>query len=122
MLLLLNSRAFLCSIARKTREIYSILKSDILCFQVLPSFVPTIFVFSRDLRFYRSRPILNLAALHLFPVTGQDICCAGKLELWVVSQFEVEAALRRHLARQTRRYEFRLRHYRTVCSICAFDI
>ena len=30
----------------------------------------------------------------------------------VVSQFEVEAALRRHLARQTRRYEFKLRqHY-----------
>jgi len=28
------------------------------------------------------------------------------------SQFEVEAALRRNLAREPRRYEFRLRHYR----------
>ena len=30
---------------------------------------------------------------------------------WVVGQFDVEAALRRHLARETRRYKIKLTHY-----------
>jgi hypothetical protein len=35
-------------------------------------------------------------------------------EPWVVFQFEAEAVLRRHLAKQTRRYEFKLRSYRAL--------
>ena len=47
-LLLLLLRSNLCKYALKTCIICSIQKSDVLCFQVLLSFVPTIYVFLRN--------------------------------------------------------------------------
>ena len=45
---LLLLRSNLCKYALKTRVICSIQKSDALCFQLLLSFVPTVFVFFRN--------------------------------------------------------------------------
>jgi len=47
-LLLLLSASDSCQFTRKMREICSTQKSDILCVQVLLSFVPTLFVFLHD--------------------------------------------------------------------------
>ena len=47
-LFLLLLRSDLCKYALKTRVICSIQKSDVLCFQILLSFVPTLFVFLRN--------------------------------------------------------------------------
>jgi len=47
-MILLNLRPNWCYFARKRRRIRSIQKSDFLCFQVLLSFVPTIFHFLQN--------------------------------------------------------------------------
>jgi len=56
-----------CESACKRREICSIEKSDVLCFQALLSFVPTIFVFSRS---SLDCPDRAISTLDLFPVRG----------------------------------------------------
>ena len=65
-LYLLLLRSDLCKYALKTCIICSIQKSDVLCFQVLLSFVPTIFVFLRNSFFPHSpgtfRPLKRLGS------------------------------------------------------------
>ncbi len=64
-------RSDLCKYALKTRIIRSVQKSHVVCFQVLLSFVPTIFVFLRSSFFpqspgpFRSRERLGSPGAHL---------------------------------------------------------
>src|SRR5271157_3442198 len=70
-LFLLLLRSDLCKYALKTRIICSIQKSHVLCFQVLLSFVPTLFVFLRNSLF----PIRRDHSVHLSDVAAPAPAC-----------------------------------------------